>query len=65
MASPADLSTEALYQPPMTFMGLPYRTDATGAGAGVEVGIVSTWPAVSGESLDMPLAWAICSALTP
>ena len=35
MASPADQPDSALFQPPMTFMGLPYSTDAAGAGAAI------------------------------
>ncbi len=35
MASREDPPNEALYQPPMTFMGLPFRSDATGAGAAI------------------------------
>lgn len=35
MVSHADKPDSALYQPPLTFMGLPYRTNANGAGAGI------------------------------
>jgi agmatinase len=35
MTAPNELSDEALYQPPQTFMGLPFRTDASGAKAAI------------------------------
>ncbi len=35
MVSHADKPDSALYQPPLTFMGLPYRTNANGAEAGI------------------------------
>lgn len=35
MVSHADKPDSALYQPPLTFMGLPYRTNANGAGAAI------------------------------
>ncbi len=35
MAAPSQLSDDALYQTPQTFMGLPFRTDAAGATAAI------------------------------
>ena len=35
MTTPLGLSTDTLFQPPVTFMGLPHRTDATSAKAAI------------------------------